>query len=391
MANNYDVAIVGLGAVGASASYQLARHGARVIGFDRHNPPHEFGSSAGNTRITRLAIGEGDHLTPLVLRSHEVWRDIERETGASLLTTCGGLIISSEKTIAETHVKGFFRQTIAAAEKFGIAHEMLDAAEIRARYPQLIVRDDELGYFEPSAGFVRPEACIRAQLELAAKCGAELRTNEAVLSFTPKPQGVEIKTCNGGVVADRVVVAAGAWLPALLNDRLASLFRIYRQVMLWFDVAGAFDQFTPDRFPVFIWEPQNTQQGLYGFPAIDGRNGGMKVASEQFAEATIPVSVRRDVASEEITYVYDNLVQPHFRDLGPRCVGAKTCLYTVTPDSGFVIDRHPDSERVLIASPCSGHGFKHSAAIGEALAGLATGQLPRFDLSPFQFGRFSAP
>jgi sarcosine oxidase len=204
-------------------------------------------------------------------------------------------------------------------------------------------------------------------------------------------RGVEIETLDGSLVADRVLVAAGAWLPTLLDERLASLFKIYQQILLWFDVDDAFEQFTPDRFPVFIWEPQNTLQGLYGFPAIDGRNGGMKVASEQFAETTSADSVARDVASEEITCVYDNLVRPHFRNVGPRCVRAKTCLYTVTPDSGFVIDQHPDSERVLIASPCSGHGFKHSAAIGEALADLATGQSPRFDLSPFRFGRFSVP
>lgn len=390
MANNYDVAIVGLGAVGAAVAMQLARRGARVVGFDRHNPPHEFGSSAGETRITRLAIGEGEHLTPLVMRSHEIWREIERETGAPLLTACGGLIVSSDKTIAETHVRGFFRRTIGAAKMFGIAHEQLDAEEIRARYPQLIVRDDELGYYEPSAGFVRPEACIRAQLDLAKKFGAELRANEEVLNFTSSPQGIAIETRNGRVVADRAIIAAGAWLPALVDDRLASLFRIYRQVLLWFDVADAIDQFMPNRFPVFIWEPQETQQGLYGFPAMDGPGGGMKVASEQFAETTDAQSIKRDVSPEEIAYVYDNLVRPHFRNVGPRCVRTKTCLYTVTPDSGFVIDQHPDSERVLIASPCSGHGFKHSPAIGEVLADLATGQTPRLDLSPFRLARFSA-
>jgi sarcosine oxidase len=391
MADIYDVAIVGLGAVGASAAFQLARRGARVVAFDRYDPPHGFGSSGGDTRITRLAIGEGDHLTPLAMRSHEIWREIEHESGAALLTTCGGLIISSDKTNAETHVKGFFRRTLAAAEKFGIDHEVLEAAQVRSRYPQFSIRDDELGYFEPSAGFLRPEACIAAQLGLSRKHGADLHVNEEVIRFAPTAGGVEIATSRGNYTADRLILACGAWLPALLGGTYSSLFRIHRQVMLWFDVEENFEQFVPERFPVFIWEPQNTQQGLYGFPAIDGRCGGVKVASEQFADTTGVDSVERDVTSEEIASVYGNLVRPHFIGIRPRCVGAKTCLYTVTPDSGFVIDTHPDSDRVIIASPCSGHGFKHSPAIGEALADLATGQAPRFDLSPYRFARFNAP
>src|SRR5581483_6190305 len=136
---HYDVAIVGLGAMGSAAALQLARR-ARVIGFDRFDPPHGFGSSAGDTRVTRLAIGEGDHLTPLVIRSHELWRQIERETGTELLSQVGGLIVSSDRNAAETHVQGFFSNTIAAAEKFGIPHELLSAREIRARWPQLNVR-----------------------------------------------------------------------------------------------------------------------------------------------------------------------------------------------------------------------------------------------------------
>src|SRR4051812_25061681 len=170
---DFDVCIVGLGAMGAAAAYQLAKRGARVIGFDRYDPPHTYGSSHGGTRVTRLAIGEGDHLTPLVMRSHELWRDIERETCAPLLGEVGGLIISSHQNAAMTHVAGFFQKTVAAAEKFGIAHELLDPMQIRSRWPQFRVLDDEFGYFEPTAGFVRLEQCVRAQLALARTHGGE--------------------------------------------------------------------------------------------------------------------------------------------------------------------------------------------------------------------------
>src|SRR5215469_2880184 len=165
--DRHDAIVLGLGAMGSAAAWQLAKRGARVLGLDQYAPPHANGSSHGDSRITRLAIGEGDHLTPLVLRAHEIWREIERETGARLLTTTGGLVISSPSRTSFTHVEGFFENTVAAAGKYSIAHAMLDASEIRERFPPFKVRDDEVGYLERDAGFLRPEACIAAQLALA--------------------------------------------------------------------------------------------------------------------------------------------------------------------------------------------------------------------------------
>jgi sarcosine oxidase len=373
--------------MGSAALLQLARRGARVIGFDRFDPPHAFGSSTGDTRVTRLAIGEGDHLTPLVMRSHELWREIERETGAELLSEVGGLIISSDRNAATTHVKCFFQKTIAAAKRFGIAHELLDAAQIRARYPQLNVQDDESGYFEPSAGFVRPEACVRTQLALARKHGAEIRTNESVLGFEASSGRVTITTDRGRYTAAKLIVTVGAWLPDLLDKPHANHFKIYRQIQAWFEVDDV-APFQPDRFPVFIWELQNSKQGVYGFPAID-REPGIKLASEQFQSTTSPAGTNRDVTPEEIDALYA-LAAPHISSLRANALKAKACLYTVAPDFGFVIDTHPNSERVILASPCSGHGFKHSPAIGQALADLALGQPPRFDLSPFALRRLSS-
>lgn len=381
---DHDIAIVGLGAMGSAALLQLAKRGVRVVGFDRLVPPHAFGSSHGQTRVTRLAIGEGDHLTPLAMRSHALWREIERESGASLLREVGGLIVSSDKNAAQTHVAGFFENTIAAAQRFGIAHELLDPAQIRERWPQLKVRDDERGYFEPTAGFVRPEACIGAQLKLAQQHGAVIHVNERVLSFESSKDHVSIATDRDCYTADRVILAAGAWLPQLLGDAYARLFKIYRQVQFWFGVENA-EQFAPPRFPVFIWELQNSRRGLYGFPALDGE-AAIKLASEEFEHPTMPDEVRREVSAQEIAEMRA-LVSPNLRGVGPACVRTASCLYTVTPDFGFVIDTHPECERVILASPCSGHGFKHSAAIGEALADLALGQTPRFDLAPFRLRR----
>src|SRR5256885_3132808 len=169
--------------MGSAAAWQAANRGAKVLGIDRFRPPHAMGSSHGDTRITRLAIGEGEQYTPLVMRANEIWREIEERAGEKLHVVTGGLIISSPARSATTHVARFFENTIAAARRFGIAHEMLDAARIRARFPQFAVRDNEIGYFEPGAGYLRPERCIAAQLKLAEEDGAELHFDERVESI----------------------------------------------------------------------------------------------------------------------------------------------------------------------------------------------------------------
>jgi sarcosine oxidase len=361
--------------MGAAALYQLAKRGARVLGIDRYDPPHDRGSSHGDTRITRLAIGEGAHYTPLVRRSHEIWRDIERETGAGLLTQCGGLVISSNAKTSFTHVPAFFDNTVAAARRYGIAHELLDTAQLRRRYPQFAVRDGEIGYHEPSAGYVRAEACIAAELALARKLGAETRTGETVLSFDTG----SVTTDRGTYAADRIILAAGAWLPGLLGGETP--FKIHRQTLFWFEAPQDFRD-----LPVFIWELQGSHQAIYGFPAIDAN--GVKIASEQYADSFDPNDVSRAVSQGEIDAMVDSFVTPNFPSLTGRCTRATSCLYTVTPDFQFVIDHHPAMSRVIVASPCSGHGFKHSAAIGEALAHLALGEESPFDLSAFRFDRF---
>jgi sarcosine oxidase len=383
----FETVVLGLGAIGSAALCHLARGGRRVLGIDRHSPPHDHGSSHGDTRITRLAIGEGAQYTPLVLRSHQLWRELEQATGESLLTANGGLIISSGATSAVLHVADFFANTLAAAKAYGIEHELLDAAAIRQRFPPFNVADDEVGYFERGAGFLRPEACVRAHLTMAARCGASLVRDERALGFDASASGVTVTTDRDTYAADTLVVAAGPWLPDLVGPDLARHFRICRQTLFWFDVDGPVTPFLPENFPVFIWEAKGSAHGIYGFPAIDGARGGVKIATEQFETTTTPEAVERAVGADEIATMYERHVAPNFRSVSGTCVRATSCLYTLTPDFGFVIDRHPDCERVIVASPCSGHGFKHSAAIGEALAELATGGSTTLDLGAFAWDR----
>jgi sarcosine oxidase len=384
----FPTIVLGLGAMGSAAIYHLARKGQRVLGIDRYSPPHAYGSTHGDTRVTRLAIGEGGEYTPLAMRSHELWRELEQATGKRLLTTNGGLIISSSAKVAHCHVDGFFANTLAAAEKYGIVHEVLDARDIRRRFPHFKVAADERGYLERDAGFVRPEECVRAHLALAEELGAEIHRGEKVLGFDGSAREVTVTTDRDRYAADRLVVAGGPWLPWLLDERVSRPFAIYRQALFWFDIDGPIEPWLPERSPIFIWELQGRKQGIYGFPAVDGPRGGVKIATESFASTTTPDTVSREVDDEEKRAMYDEYVAPFLSGVSRTCVKALSCLYTVTPDFGFVIDTHPESERVMIVSACSGHGFKHSPAIGEALSEWAIEGGTGIDLRPFAFRRF---
>lgn len=381
--------VIGLGAMGSAATYQLAKRGNRVLGIDRFSPPHLYGSSHGDTRITRQAIGEGSEYVPLVLRSYELWAEIERETGKKLLTVTGGLIMTGvEGTLR--HGSYFFNQTVASAEKYGIPHHLLDADEIKKRFPQFKLKGNERGYFEEKAGYVRPELCIEAQLELAQRYGAQLALDENVLSFAAdRDDKVAVKTDKGEYEAEKLIVSAGPWVGGLLGEKHAQHFTIYRQVLYWFDVEGPISQFEAPNFPIWIWEFGTAVEDLmYGFPAIDGARGGVKLASEQYKKSTNPDTVSRDVSKQDIEEMYRRYVSPHFAGISERCVKAVSCLYTVTPDHRFVIDAHPEYPQVIVASPCSGHGFKHSAAIGEVLAQLVVEGHSEIDISAFAFRRF---
>ena len=213
MTTRCDVVVVGLGAVGSATTYQLASAGATVVGIDRGSPPHTDGSSHGATRITRLAVGEGGEYVPLVRRSHELWREIEAQTGRELLVACGGLIMGRPTATGQHGVADFTTTTIEIARAHGIDHEVLSADEVRERFGVFGVTD-ELAYFEPSAGYLRPEACVAAQLELAERLGATIRRDETVRSVVEHADGVLVETSAGSYAAGSVVLAGGPWMPS---------------------------------------------------------------------------------------------------------------------------------------------------------------------------------
>lgn len=387
MAETAYVVVIGLGAVGSAALHRLALAGASVVGIDRFHPPHDRGSSHGESRITRLAVGEGEVYAPLVRRSHALWRELEAETGEQLMLQTGGLVMGVRGSNAQHHGRDdFVGRTIAVARTNAIAHEVLEAGDIAARFPQFGLRGDEWGLYEPSAGMLFPERCVATQLRLAAAKGARLHLGETVRSVRARQGGVTVTTDHRVVHADRAVLAAGPWVAGLAGPPLASLTRVYRQSLHWFAV-DAPQAYAPGRFPVFIWmHGAGEEDYMYGFPALPGA-GAVKLASERYAATVAPDLLERDVTADESAAFFARHIAGRLHGVTPRRVGAAACLYTVTPDSGFIVDWLPDNPNVLVASACSGHGFKHSAALGEMLA-AHTLDTPGSPVGPFNLSRY---
>ena len=370
----HDVGIVGLGAMGSMTALELARRGKRVIGFDRFRPPHALGSSTGRTRIIREAYYEHPQYVPLVQRAYLKWAELEREGNVSLLTPTGGLMIGPPDGVL---VAGARR----SADAHALPYQMLDAAGVRRRFPVFHVRDHEAGLYEPRAGVLRPEAAIETALALARSAGAELRYEEPVLQWRPDAEAISVFTRAGEHRVRRLVLAGGAWMAGALPGVALGL-TVARQALFWFEPEGDRAMVSAGRMPVFIWEWAPGRM-FYGFP---DQGSGVKVAIHHEGEPADPDLVRRTTGPDEalgLRAIMSGLT-PAFNG---RLTESAVCLYTNTPDGDFLIDRSPADRRVILASPCSGHGFKFASALGEVLADLALDRSPAFDLEPFRLRR----
>jgi len=256
--------------MGSAACCQLAARGVSVIGIDQHVPPHPWGSTHGDTRLTRIAIGEGREYVPLVRRSHELWQELEGETHTRLLTHAGVVILGRPSS-------SFLRETRAAAREYQVEHEDLTNAEIRARFPMFAVDEETEAYYEPEGGYVRPEAAVVAQLELARRRGAQLRLGERVERWTASPNGVRVSTDADTYDADQLVLSVGAWIDQLFPDG-HGIFVVYRQLLFWFPIQQGYAQLRD--MPTFVWAlgashgASFTWTGSTASPQSTGPGGG---------------------------------------------------------------------------------------------------------------------
>jgi sarcosine oxidase len=371
---SFDVAVIGLGAMGSAAAWHLAGRGLRVIGVDRYTPPHHLGSSHGHARIIREAYFEGPAYVPLVRRAYELWGALQEEAGEPLLESCGGLTIGPA---TGTLVPG----ALASARQHGLVHEVWSASEVRQRVPALQVPDGLSAVWEPRAGFLRAERAIAAMLAAARRRGAELVFDTAVTGWRREGTALRVATPAHDYDVRHLVATAGPWLGDVL-PLLKLPLTVERAVQGWFRPSSAGVRHDPAHLPVFVIEGLDGRL-WYGLP---DEGHGVKFARHHGGEMTTADTVSRLVDAAEQAALRGEATA-WLPDLG-EAIDATVCLYTNTPDGHFVLDRHPADEHVVFASACSGHGFKFAPAIGEVLAHMVSGRGSTVDLSPFRADRF---
>jgi sarcosine oxidase len=311
-----------------------------------------------------------------VRAAYPLWRDLEAWSGMPLLNITGIIEIGAPDSELVTG-------TLCASRLHGLAHEVLDAGTLMHRFPAFRVPEGMIGVFQPDGGFLRAEPAIHAQLARAREAGAQLRVHESVVAIEPRGAGVRVTTEKDTIEAGRAVIAAGAWVKSLL-PRLPVPMRATRQVLGWFAPREP-GLFSRDRFPVFLL--QNADGIFYGFP--DDGTDGVKVAKHHHAdEAVDPEHYDREVCLADDLMIR-TVLAAHLPAANGRRLAAKTCLYTMTPDGDFILDRLPDHEAIIVVSPCSGHGFKFAPVIGEIAADLATAGATSHDISRFAISRFA--
>lgn len=371
MQQSFDIMVAGLGANGSSTLYHLSKTSKKIIGIDRFHPPHTHGSSHGESRIIRQAYYEDPKYVPLLVAAYRQWTEIEQTSGKTLFRRTGGLMIGNRDTAV---VNG----SLLSAKTHGIPYEYLDDAALKERFPAFRPSRDTVGILEKEAGILFPEDCISTFLAMAAAAGAGIHYNETILQINPKTDKVEVITTAGKYLVEQLVLTAGAWTTRLLPGLNLPL-TVARQPLHWFRNADAAEpaRFLPGNMPVYIWEYAENRM-FYGFPDL---GTGIKIAIHHEGRPIEPGQLTQDVSPEEIEEIKD--IAAGYLDITPVYDRSTVCMYTNAPEGNFIIDFHPGCRNIIIASPCSGHGFKFSSLTGKILSDMATGKDPGFDLSSF--------
>ena len=374
----YEVAVIGLGAMGAASLSHLAGRGVRCIGIERFDRLHDKGSSTGETRIIRKAYFEDPAYVPLLQRSYDLWRELEAQTGRTLLDLVGVLSVG---TPDREGIAGALR----SARQYDLALDVYEADQIARHFPGTMPRPDEIGLLERQAGIVFPEAAVEAHLDLAAARGAELRFASRMILLERHDGVHRISLDDGSVVeANRIVFCAGMWSGGLLADLKLPL-RVQRNVQVWFEPTTA--HYDRGIFPAFLVERLDLPTPLYGFPAIAG---SLKAALHHFGDFVDPERPDRRIRDADVTIVGAALDEWMLGAAGSYVRG-RVCMYTLTPDGNFIIDHHPDDPTITIACGFSGHGFKFCPVVGEIVAGLALDGATPFDIGFLSIDRFKQP
>ncbi|MDA4136590.1 MAG: N-methyl-L-tryptophan oxidase [Thaumarchaeota archaeon] len=372
---HYDVIVAGVGGMGSSITYHLAEKGLKTLALERYELNHANGSSHGETRGMRTAYYEHPGYLPLINRALQLWVDLQKKTEKPIIRMTGGVAIGNPEG---TLVGG----QIAAAKKHRFPHEVLSPGEANDRFQCFHVSKDELCFYTPGSGILWPENSITIHAKLAEEEGAELHFDEPLVKWREKDGKVFVSTKKGEYSADKLVFSTGAWLPQLVAEVKLPL-TVERQVLFWFKPVRMKEAFGPDRMPAFNWQEADGRI-FYGVANV---GSGVKVARHHGGKTTTPQRVSRKVTKADGVEP-SGLVRIGFPNLDPNPAAGRVCLYTNAPDNRFVIDFYPGSKNVIIASPCSGHGFKFSTVVGEVVAELALKGRSKYDLGFVSIARF---
>ncbi len=359
----FDAIVVGLGAMGACALAELARRGKRVLGVDRFAPPHDLGSSHGGSRVIRLSYFEHPDYVPLLRRAYDGFDRLGKDAGETLRFETG--LVMGGPT-GNKVAAGMLRSAAA----HDLAVDAIDGAQLMKRHPQFRVPADWELVCEARGGFVRRVGTVCRSRCAARPAGARIERNAPIDAWRADDGGVWIRTTRGAFSAKSLVLSAGAWMPALVGDRVQGL-RPTRETIAWIDDAGD-PSWQMDQMPVWLFD-RGGEPEIYGVPAFPsmGEPRGMKVGLHCRGPVVEPEE-SHDLPDGAI--VAETLAATRERvpsSAGRACTHAKNCLYTMSPDNHFVVGLHPDHANVAVACGFSGHGFKFAPVIGEALADLA--------------------
>ncbi|MDB6095462.1 MAG: N-methyltryptophan oxidase [Verrucomicrobia bacterium] len=377
MTDTYDVIVAGVGGMGSSALFHLAQDGLKVCGIEQFEPGHSRGSSHGDSRIIRKAYFLDPSYVPLMHRSYELMAELERRRNVTLFHNVGLItagVIGSE----------FHRGMEKCFATHDLPHACWTVDEARVRYPHFNLPDDSIVYFDPAGGFGNPEAFVKAHTASALEEGATLLPDERMISWQADANGVEVRTDKRRLRAAKLVLTTGAWIIPELR-KLGASMTLKRKVQVWFEMADI-SLFRPEVCPVFILK--NRGGDFYGFPTLDGRT--VKTAETSGGTPLDSADEQHDKLLPSDLQNLSQFMRNTFGSLAGRAVAHQACLQTFTNDQNFIIDHHPETPRVILCSPCSGHGFKFTPVIGEVLSHLIQGRTPAQDISLFRLNRFPA-
>ena len=363
MAQHFDVIVLGGGTMGTAAAWELGKRGEKALVLEQFSHVHSLGSHSGQTRIIRHAYAEGPDYIPLVLRADELWVELEEETRTKVLHRVGGLEIA-------TPGGGHAQAARDAAAEHNVPFEWITAEETRKRWPMFGIPDNwEVG-FGPTSGFLNVEPALHAMGDQARVLGVKIREEEPVQSWAVDGEGVRVKTGEGEYTADRLIVTAGAWAGRMLAD-LGLPLQVLRKVLFWLEVEDE-SKFDPAIMPVYVSDSHLGE--IYGFPVFGQR--GLKIARHDGGTPAEPDALDRVVKPGEEDDVA-TFAKAFFPGVTGGVVKSAVCMYTMTPDGDFIVDRHPEHSNIAIGTGFSGHGFKFATAVGEALVDLVSEPLAK--------------